>query len=153
MSAQTINQLLRDPAEVARRCEEDDGLRDLVQTSLAVLAFGGAAFGAVLGTFRGDVQIVFAATKVPLALLAALLVSAPARLHLENVRRLHALRDQDEQHLSELADLAEALRTQLLLARYQGASAIGVGDIVTDMWARVEGLGEAMSQDPVAEVG
>lgn len=69
---------------------------------------------------------------------------AAARLHLDNVERLQALADHDRQVLAELGDLAEALRTQLLLARYAGSSAEGIGGIVSELWARVEGLGEAM---------
>ncbi len=46
----------------------------------------------------------------------------PARLHLENVRRLEGLRQRDEQTLLELGELATTLRTQLVLARYAGSS-------------------------------
>jgi hypothetical protein len=67
-----------------------------------------------------------------------------ARLQLESTRRLHSLRARDERALTELADLVDALRTQLLLARYSGSSAEGVGGIVAEVWARVEGLEAAM---------
>jgi hypothetical protein len=69
---------------------------------------------------------------------------ATARLHLENVERLQSLHDRDRRALDELADLVEAMRTQLVLARYAGSSADGVGAIVGEVWSRVEGLGEAM---------
>ena len=69
---------------------------------------------------------------------------ATARLHLENVRRLAALRDRDARALEELADLVQALRTQLTLARFAGSSVEGVGGIVSEVWARVEGLGAAL---------
>ena len=69
---------------------------------------------------------------------------ATARLKLVSVRRLVALRERDAQTLDELADLAQALRDQLLLARLDGSSAQGVGGIVSEVWARVEGLGAAM---------
>jgi hypothetical protein len=68
-----------------------------------------------------------------------------ARLHLENVRRLEALRDHDARALDELLDLVQALRTQLVLARFAGSSVEGVGGIVSEVWARVEGLGAALS--------
>ncbi len=72
-----------------------------------------------------------------------------ARLHLENVRRLGAMRDRDARALEELSDLVQALRTQLVLARYAGSSVEGVGGIVSEVWARVEGLSAAMdAQDP-----
>ena len=49
----------------------------------------------------------------------------------------------DAQALQELAELLEALRSQLLLARYSGSSAEGAGAIVGEVWARLEGLGVA----------
>ncbi len=72
---------------------------------------------------------------------------ATARLHLDNVKRLAALRDRDARALEELADLVQALRTQLTLARFAGSSVEGVGGIVSEVWARVEGLGAALSGD------
>ncbi len=69
---------------------------------------------------------------------------ASARLHRENVHRLERLRDHDRGALAELTDLVGALRTQLVLARYAGSSAEGAGGIVTELWARVEGLGAAI---------
>lgn len=68
---------------------------------------------------------------------------ASARLHLENVRRLHQLAERDARALEELAGLVSALRTQLVLVRLSGSSAEGVGDIVSELWARIEGLSEA----------
>lgn len=73
---------------------------------------------------------------------------ATARLQHESFLRLHQLRGADAQALEELAELLEALRTQLLLARYSGSSADGVGAIVGEVWARLEGLGVAF--DPGA---
>lgn len=70
-----------------------------------------------------------------------------ARLDLENVRRLRALRDRDARALEELCALAEALRTQVTLARYSGSSAADIGGIVTEVWARVEGLGAALEAE------
>ncbi|WP_437923288.1 hypothetical protein WMF37_30185 [Sorangium sp. So ce291] len=69
---------------------------------------------------------------------------ATAHLHLENIRRLRAMRDRDARALEELADLVQALRTQLVLARFAGSTVEGVGGIVSEVWARVEGLGAAM---------
>ncbi|MEM9192562.1 MAG: hypothetical protein AAGF12_25530 [Myxococcota bacterium] len=76
---------------------------------------------------------------------------ATARLQLENVRRLHRIRDRDREALTELADLVDALRTQLVLSRYAGSSVEGVGGIVSEVWNRVEGLGEALD-DPALSV-
>ena len=75
---------------------------------------------------------------------------ATARLHLENVKRLAALRDRDARALEELADLVQALRTQLTLARFAGSSVEGVGGIVSEVWARVEGLGAAIGDGDLA---
>jgi hypothetical protein len=66
-----------------------------------------------------------------------------ARLQHESLARLEELRAADAQALEELADLLEALRAQLLLARYAGSSADGTGAIVSEVWARLEGLGAA----------
>lgn len=73
-----IGLLLRDPAEVARRCLEEDGLRALTLASLAALVLGTAVFGGVVGSFRGGPQIAYAAIKIPLAMLAALVACVPA---------------------------------------------------------------------------
>jgi hypothetical protein len=66
-----------------------------------------------------------------------------ARLQHDSLTRLEQLRAADAQALEELADLLEALRAQLLLARYAGSSAEGTGAIVSEVWARLEGLGAA----------
>ena len=66
-----------------------------------------------------------------------------ARMQHESLARLVQLRAADAQALEDLAGLLEALRTQLLLARYSGSPADGAGAIVTEVWARLEGLGVA----------
>jgi hypothetical protein len=75
---------------------------------------------------------------------------ASARLQLANLERLSQLRERDARALEELAELAGALRTQLVLARYTGSSATGASDIVAEVWARVEVLGSAL--EPVDEL-
>ncbi len=72
-----------------------------------------------------------------------------AVLHRDNVARITALRDRHGRALEELGELIGALRSQLVLARYAGSSPEGVGGIVTELWARVEGLGEIVdAQEP-----
>ncbi len=66
-----------------------------------------------------------------------------ARLQHESLARLQQIRAADAQAIDELAELLEALRAQLLLARYSGSSAEGAGAIVTVVWARLESLGVA----------
>jgi len=68
---------------------------------------------------------------------------ATARLQHESLSRLDQLRAADALALVELADLLEVLRAQLILARYAGSSAEGAGAIVSEVWARLEGLGTA----------
>lgn len=68
----------------------------------------------------------------------------PARVRVESARRLSALARHERERLEELSTLAEALRTQLVLARYAGSTPTGAGDIVSEMAARVTGLDDAM---------
>lgn len=80
----------------------------------------------------------------------------PARLHLDNVRQLELLRRRDQETLRELGELAAALRTQLVLLRFsgegQGGTSSGdVGDIVSEVWARVEVLGSALQAPLTSE--
>jgi hypothetical protein len=69
---------------------------------------------------------------------------ATARLQHESLLRLDKLLVDDVQALDDLADLLEALRAQLLLARYAGSSAEGAEAMVSEVWARLEGLGAVM---------
>lgn len=69
----------------------------------------------------------------------------PVRMHLESVERLAGMRAQQAAALGELEQVLAALRSQLVVARYAGASE-GVDGILGDLWARVEGLGEALDQ-------
>lgn len=78
MSAGVLRRLLRSPADVAACCREDRDTRAIATTSLLAVVLGAAAFGGVIGSFRGGAQIAYAATKIPLALIATLAVCAPA---------------------------------------------------------------------------
>lgn len=76
-------------------------------------------------------------------------VRASSRLHLENVRRLHHLAERDERALDELVALVTALHAQLMLMRLSGGSAArvdGMDDIVSDLWAHIEGLRQASTE-------
>ena len=70
--------LLRHPDLAARACFTGQGRAPLVRTALLSVLIGGAIFGGVVGSFRGDLQVVFAALKLPLVLIGALVVTAPA---------------------------------------------------------------------------
>lgn len=78
MNAVILNRLLRSPGEIATACCEDRDARAVVATSLAAVAVGAAAFGGVIGSFRGGLQIVYAAVKLPLAMLLTLAITVPA---------------------------------------------------------------------------
>jgi hypothetical protein len=79
VSAHVLARLLRSPGDVARACRDDHpDVRAIAATSLAAIAIGGAAFGGVIGSFRGGIQIPYGAIKVPLAVLATLSIAAPA---------------------------------------------------------------------------
>jgi hypothetical protein len=67
---------------------------------------------------------------------------AVAGSHADNVRRLQLLERRDSRLLDEMAELAEALRTQLLVARFSGRDAEGDGarGLVTDLSTRVESM-------------
>ncbi|WP_437933564.1 hypothetical protein [Sorangium sp. So ce341] len=78
MSAAVVSRLLRAPAEVAASCREDRDIRAIALASLGAIALGSAVFGAVIGSFRGKEQILYAAVKVPLAMLITLALCAPA---------------------------------------------------------------------------
>lgn len=73
-----LGTLLRDPEGSARRCHEETDLRSLVLASLAAIGSGGVLFGAALGSSHGLRQTVYSGMKLPLALLAALLLCVPA---------------------------------------------------------------------------
>ena len=73
-------------------------------------------------------------------------VRASARLHLENVRRLHHLAERDERALDELLALVNALHAQLMLMRLSGSAVASVDDIVSDLWTHIEGLRQASAE-------
>jgi hypothetical protein len=68
-------------------------------------------------------------------------LEASAALHARNVRRMRALLEADERAMRELEELLRALRSQLALARFVGSSEADASGIVSEVWARVEGLG------------
>ena len=79
---------------------------------------------------------------------------ATARLQDDSLARLAELRAADARALDELADLLEALRTQLVLARYEGSPAADASAIVSEVWARLEGLGAVLDPgSPLASEG
>jgi len=68
-----------------------------------------------------------------------------ARVHLDNLAKLEALLASERAALLELADLCDALRSQLVLARFAGSSVDGLSNLVSELDARVEGLDCALA--------
>jgi hypothetical protein len=78
MSFVILDRILRSPGDLAKDLRADRGAREIAKVSLLAVGAGATMFGAVIGTFHGGAQIVFSAVKMPLALLGALIVAAPA---------------------------------------------------------------------------
>jgi hypothetical protein len=78
---------------------------------------------------------------------------AAARRHLRNVQRLVRLRAQQEAALRELEQALGALHSQLVVSHYAGSSSDGVDAIVSDLWVRVEGLGDALEAVDAVDSG
>jgi hypothetical protein len=72
-----IDQLLKSPAEVRAAIESRTALAARTRTYIQVLVACTAVFGASLGFYRGGIQILFAAIKLPIVTLLTLAVAAP----------------------------------------------------------------------------
>jgi hypothetical protein len=76
-----VGALLRQPEQLLAR-EGDDDERDrlalLAPKLLAITVVGAAIFGFVVGSYRGDLQYLYAAIKAPALLLMPVLVGLPA---------------------------------------------------------------------------
>jgi hypothetical protein len=72
--------LLREPERLIVDDELDTQARltDLAPKLLALVLIGGAAFGLVVGSYRGSAQYVFAAIKTPMLLILPMLLGLPA---------------------------------------------------------------------------
>jgi hypothetical protein len=78
VTAPVLGRLLRAPADIATACREDREIREIAITSLLAILVGAAAFGGVIGSFRGGVQIFYGAVKIPLVMMVTLAICAPA---------------------------------------------------------------------------
>ena len=65
----------------------------------------------------------------------------------QSVERLRQIWQRDELLLKQLSELAEALRMQLLVARYSGGDADGARDIATELGAQIESLDDWFALD------
>lgn len=73
----SVDQLLRDRSAALERVGAERNLYTYGRVMLATIAVAGAVFGAALGAYRGGIQILFAAIKMPLLLLATAAICAP----------------------------------------------------------------------------
>jgi hypothetical protein len=73
-----IELLLRDRAAMLARIRQGSDLPALLRTMVATIAVTMAIVGAALGSYRGGVQIAYAAIKLPIVLLGTAALSAPA---------------------------------------------------------------------------
>ena len=74
----TIDLLLRDRPGMLARIRAGADVRPILATMVATIAVSMAIVGAALGSYRGGIQIAYAAIKLPLVLLGAAALSAPA---------------------------------------------------------------------------
>lgn len=73
-----IDQLLRDRDAMLARIAAGKGLAAITRAMVATIAIAMAIVGAALGSYRGGIQIGYAAIKLPLVLLGTAALSAPA---------------------------------------------------------------------------
>jgi hypothetical protein len=73
-----IDQLLRDRTSILARITSGKDLAAITRVMVATIAVSMAIVGAALGSYRGGVQIGYAAIKLPLVLLGTAALSAPA---------------------------------------------------------------------------
>lgn len=73
----TIDLLLRDREVMLARIRAGTNLAGILKVMIATIAVTMAIVGAALGSYRGGVQIAFAAIKLPLVLLGTAALSAP----------------------------------------------------------------------------
>ncbi len=73
-----VDGLLRDGPGTLQRIERGQQLGLLAKAMIVTIAIGAASFGAAMGAYRGSVQILFAAVKLPLAVLLSAALCAPA---------------------------------------------------------------------------
>jgi len=73
-----VDALLRDRGTILDRIAAGQDLAATMRVMVATIAVAMAVVGAALGTYRGDIQIAYAAIKLPLVLLGTAALSAPA---------------------------------------------------------------------------
>lgn len=74
---EVLDELLRERRRLLTRIERGQDLRQIARAMLLVIGCSAAALGAVLGMYRGGVQVLYAGIKLPLVLIGAATVCAP----------------------------------------------------------------------------
>jgi hypothetical protein len=77
-SLQAVDLLLRYSGAILARIRDGSDLAGLARTMILTIFTCGAVFGACLGAYRGGLQVVFAAVKLPLVVLLTAAICAPA---------------------------------------------------------------------------
>jgi hypothetical protein len=77
-AARTIDQLLRDVPAFLQRIQQERDLAGLAKAMILTVAVGAAVFGAAMGAYRGGLQVMYAAIKLPAVMLLTTAVCAPA---------------------------------------------------------------------------
>jgi len=104
-------ELLRAPGAMVDRIEADASFAEEAPRLLALLALGALTFGAVVGGYRGGLQVPFAAVKLPLLFLVPMMLVLPA------LRGLWSLCEVDVSYQRLVtAGLVGGARTALLAA-------------------------------------
>lgn len=75
---EVVDLLLRDRTTFLRRIESSTDLLSMARALLVTSVVCAAAFGASMGAYRGGIQILYAAIKLPLAVLLTASLVAPA---------------------------------------------------------------------------
>ena len=106
-----LTEVLRDPRAVVERSADPAQLRELIPTLLGITLAGAALFGVVVGSYRGGLQIPFAALKMPLLIWIPVMLTLPVT---------HALWRAGEVEVSwqhtTMAGLVAMARTSVLAA-------------------------------------
>jgi hypothetical protein len=94
-----------------------------------------------------------AARATELSARGATAAAATAELRVRTLGQLHALRERYRSELDEVGELIAQLVTQAELVRLQPAIAHASGELVRELVARVEGLGELFAYQAALETG
>jgi hypothetical protein len=131
---ETIDQLLRDPRALLERIDRGEGLATLARAMILTIAGGCALFGAAMGAHRLGIQVLFAAVKLPLVVLATAVVASPALTALNSaLDRPADLRKDLARVLASMALgslVLAALAPIVLLAVTQGVQYQGIALLV-----------------------